>query len=185
MLYIFWISAWQYIRPDNKRGEKPSQLWKRIFRFILFSNRKVVIGFQIFSALGSVIFIMLQKFTLAPAPTAQDRQQGVGEWCSLNNKRDNEWAFGQACAMLLLLIPIYAGMEAFCGKSLYPFYYNKERKIQDLNRTIDPEETKETVETDLEGQNANTQQPRQTYDSLVTELGVEMFDLKRRRSSVF
>jgi hypothetical protein len=66
MVYVFWISAYQYYRPDKDRTDPPPrQQWRKIGRFIAFSNRKTIIFFQVLSAVGNVTFILLQVRLIA------------------------------------------------------------------------------------------------------------------------
>jgi hypothetical protein len=113
MAYAFWISVYNLLwRPDEK-VERP--LWRKVLRFIVFSSPATVFALQLIFTLGSVTFVLLQKFTKAPPPTADERKHGIGQWCSINNEADNMWGFGQLCAMILLLVPFYAATQASCG----------------------------------------------------------------------
>jgi hypothetical protein len=116
MTYIFWISVWQVLG-RSVVDSRPRRKWKRVAHFLIFGSWRVVFVLQVCCAMLSICFILAQKFVTAPAPTPADRARGIGEWCSLNNPRDNQWAFSQTLAMILLLVPFYAAAEATCGMS--------------------------------------------------------------------
>ena len=84
---------------------------------VFCSSPFVVFIIQLCSAIVSITFLLLQKLTNAPEPSMEDKNlRGVAQWCVLNNTTDNAWGFGQSCAMILLLLPIYAAVGEYLGQ---------------------------------------------------------------------
>lgn len=93
---------------DRLRGFAKNSIW-----FILFSTPQAVFVLQIFFAIISLVFTLVQKFATAPEPNDNALAAGISSWCSLNNSADNKWGFGQSVAMFLLFLPVLSTFEVY------------------------------------------------------------------------
>jgi hypothetical protein len=89
------------------RWKKYTLYPRRVLRYLIFLTPFSVFVLQIAFATFSVVMALAQKFVPSgPEPNS----------CSLRSKEENEMGYGQILAILLLVLPIIATVEAYKGK---------------------------------------------------------------------
>jgi hypothetical protein len=85
--------------------------------WIFLPHPMIIFAVQLVFTVISIVFLLEQKYAKAPEPTAAERAQGVGRFCSLWNTSDNNMSFGQFLPLFLLMLPVYSAIGKYCGKN--------------------------------------------------------------------
>jgi hypothetical protein len=114
-----WSRRNQARTESDSHKEAVAARWlKTLARWIFLSHPMVIFVVQLIFTAISIVFLLKQKYAKAPTPSAAERAQGVGQWCSLWNSNDNSMSFGQFLPLFLLMLPVYSSVGKYFGKDL-------------------------------------------------------------------